>query len=211
MKYAACFFDLDGTLCDTAPDILDSWIQTLAAAGLDADVFERKFRIGPPLEPMIRGIFPQFTPAEAGELIAAFRERYCTGGFPQTRPYQGVPELLDALRQDGVKLFIATNKALRATRLILEKLQWLECFDAILTPDSGSDSDHCSKSERLRQALGVTGFDPAHCAMVGDTVPDVEAGRAVGMITVGVGWGYGSVEELRVARPNSLLMQPEDW
>lgn len=53
MKPDGCFFDLDGTLCDTAPDIFGCWLAALKAAGLETERFRRDFRIGPPLEPMI--------------------------------------------------------------------------------------------------------------------------------------------------------------
>ena len=61
MKPDGCFFDLDGTLCDTAPDIFGCWLAALKAAGLETERFRRDFRIGPPLEPMIAGLFPELT------------------------------------------------------------------------------------------------------------------------------------------------------
>ena len=58
MKPDGCFFDLDGTLCDTAPDIFGCWLAALKAAGLETERFRRDFRIGPPLEPLIACLFP---------------------------------------------------------------------------------------------------------------------------------------------------------
>ena len=160
MKPDGCFFDLDGTLCDTAPDIFGCWLAALKAAGLETERFRRDFRIGPPLEPMIAGLFPELTEPEREALIASFRELYCTSGFPGTVPYPGIPALLERLRRDGTRLFLATNKALRATRLIVEKQGWLPVFEQIHTPDS-TPGPLCGKSERLRRALAETGLDPA--------------------------------------------------
>ena len=211
MKPDGCFFDLDGTLCDTAPDIFGCWLAALKAAGLETERFRRDFRIGPPLEPMIAGLFPELTEPEREALIASFRELYCTSGFPGTVPYPGIPALLERLRRDGTRLFLATNKALRATRLIVEKQGWLPVFEQIHTPDS-TPGPLCGKSERLRRALAETGLDPARCAMVGDTVPDIEAGRAAGMRTVAVTWGYGGAAEVASAAPDRIWnAPPAEW
>lgn len=99
---------------------------------------------------MIAGLFPELTEPEREALIASFRELYCTSGFPGTVPYPGIPALLERLRRDGTRLFLATNKALRATRLIVEKQGWLPVFEQIHTPDS-TPGPLCGKSERLRR------------------------------------------------------------
>ena len=73
MNFDGCFFDLDGTLCDTAPDILGCWRKTLERRGLDWGRFEREFQIGPPLEPTVREIFREETRQWFEEMIAELR------------------------------------------------------------------------------------------------------------------------------------------
>lgn len=198
MNFDGCFFDLDGTLCDTAPDILCSWRNTLEKRGLDWGRFEREFRIGPPLEPTVREIFREETQQWCAELIAEFRAIYVNCGFPETRPYPGIPELLEQLHSQGVRLFVATNKLLRPSQEILNRNGWSDLFLKVFAPDLIAGERH-SKAELLLLALREYGLRPSHCVMIGDTAGDVKAGKAAGMEAVGVLWGYGGEAELTAA------------
>lgn len=210
MKPDGCFFDLDGTLCDTAPDIFGCWLAALKAAGLETERFRRDFRIGPPLEPMIAGLFPELTEPEREALIASFRELYCTSGFPGTVPYPGIPALLERLRRDGTRLFLATNKALRATRLIVEKQGWLPVFEQIHTPDStpapsAASLNGCAGAGRNRTRSGALRDGRGHRA-------GHRSRRAAGMRTVAVTWGYGGAAELASAAPDRIWnAPPAEW
>lgn len=84
-------------------------------------------------------------------------------------------------------------------------------FEQIHTPDS-TPGPLCGKSERLRRALAETGLDPARCAMVGDTVPDIEAGRAAGMRTVAVIWATAARRSSRPPAPDRIWnAPPAEW
>ena len=111
-------FDLDGTLCDTAPDIFGCWLAALKAAGLETERFRRDFRIGPPLEPMIAGLFPELTEPEREALIASFRELYCTSGFPGTVPYPGIPALLERLQAYRIGLTVNAGGQLQPEKSV---------------------------------------------------------------------------------------------
>lgn len=195
MNFDGCFFDLDGTLCDTAPDILCSWRNTLEKRGLDWGRFEREFRIGPPLEPTVREIFREETRQWCEELIAEFRAIYVSCGFPETRPYPGIPELLARLQAQGAELFVATNKLLQPSREILKRNGWSDLFRKVFAPDLIAGERH-SKAELLSLAVREYGLRPSRCVMIGDTAGDVKAGKEAGMETIGVLWGYGGEAEL---------------
>lgn len=195
MNFDGCFFDLDGTLCDTAPDILGCWRKTLERRGLDWGRFEREFRIGPPLEPTVREIFREETRQWCEELIAEFRAIYVSCGFPETRPYPGIPELLARLQAQGAELFVATNKLLQPSREILKRNGWSDLFRKVFAPDLIAGERH-SKAELLSLAVREYGLRPSRCVMIGDTAGDVKAGKEAGMETIGVLWGYGGEAEL---------------
>ena len=200
MNLDGCFFDLDGTLCDTAPDIVACWRQTLETRGLPWECFEAGFRIGPPLEPTIRGIYPDRAQEWIAELISEFRAMYLDCGFPKTRPYPGIPELLEELRKRGVRLFVATNKSRAPSLKILRENGLLDYFEEVLTPESSTGGNQ-TKAELLKSALQRHGLTPSSCAMIGDTPGDIQAGKAAGMQTVGVLWGYGDPAELQSTAP----------
>ena len=192
----------------TAPDILCSWRNTLEKRGLDWGRFEREFRIGPPLEPTVREIFREETRQWCEELIAEFRAIYVSCGFPETRPYPGIPELLARLQAQGAELFVATNKLLQPSREILKRNGWSDLFRKVFAPDLIAGERH-SKAELLSLAVREYGLRPSRCVMIGDTAGDVKAGKEAGLKTIGVLWGYGDRAALE-AEQVMLLKRPEE-
>lgn len=191
------FFDLDGTLARTGEDIVAAWKGALLALGRDITGFDRHFRIGPPLEQVIYRLYDDATPALVAELLERFRPLYDEGGFPNTAPYPGVPELLSALKAAGARIYIVTNKRDAPTRRIARKFGWDRLFDGVWSYDTLEV--RLKKPDLLARLLSDLGADPAEAVMVGDTDGDIAAGRANGMATVGVTWGYGAREELAAA------------
>ena len=110
------FFDLDGTLADTDGDIRLAWKAALADLGLACPTFDRDFIAGPPIDEMVKKLFPDrcADPAAAERLIAdvrtLFGRHYDRDGFPTTREYPGVLDAARRLKAAGARLFIATNK-----------------------------------------------------------------------------------------------------
>ena len=208
MNLDGCFFDLDGTLCDTAPDIVDCWYRTLERREIPKERFEAEFRIGPQLEPMIRKIFPDKPQEWCAELITEFRTIYMGSGFPQTRPYPGIPELLEWLQRQKVRLFVATNKSRPPSLEILKQNGLLDYFEEVLTPES-STGENQTKVELLKSALRRYNLSPTNCAMIGDTAGDIRAGKAAEMQTIGVLWGYGDQVALQIEQ-TILITRPDE-
>ena len=197
MKHHHWFFDLDGTLARTGEDIIVAWKGALTALGRDLTNFDRVFRIGPTLEKVVYELYDDATPQLVEDLMARFKPLYDESGFPNTVPYPGVPELLASIRAQGGKAYIVTNKRHNATQLIAKKFGWDHSLDGVWSYDTFEMK--CKKPELLAKLLKNLGINPKDTVMVGDTKGDVDAGRANGMATIGVTWGYGTPEEVSAA------------
>ena len=193
-KYRHWFFDLDGTLARTGEDIVVAWKAALTSLGRDLTNFDRVFRIGPTLEKVVYELYEDATPQLVEDLMARFKPLYDESGFPNTMPYPGVPELLAAIKAAGAKAYIVTNKRHNATQLIAKKFGWDQVLDGIWSYDTFETK--YKKAELLAKLLKDFGIGAKDAVMVGDTKGDVDAGKANGLATIGVAWGYGTPDEL---------------
>ena len=205
MKF--CFFDLDGTLADTDPDIRGAWKAALADLGLDCPAFDEKFVAGPPIDEMTRILFPdRFTQELADGIRIRFAAHYDNDGFPLTREYPGVLDEVRRLKAEGRTVAIVTNKRFAAATAMARHFGWNEVFDGVYAGDMftdpavaarfGATVGKVRKPELLRMVMAGLGAAPTDCALVGDTSSDFEAAAANGVLSVGVAWGYGTPEEL---------------
>jgi len=192
------FFDLDGTLARTGEDIIAAWKKSIADLGRDCPRFDEVFTIGPTLEKVVYELFDDASPELVAQMVARFRPNYDESGFPNTVPYLGVPDWLRSLKAAGAKLYIVTNKRHAPTQGIVRKFGWDALFDGVWSFDSIPGVKY-KKPDLLAHLLATQAIDPFDAVMVGDTKGDVDAGRANGVYTVGVTWGYGSREELENA------------
>ena len=197
IRYRHWFFDLDGTLARTGEDIVVAWKGALTALGRDLTNFDRVFRIGPTLEKVVYELYDDATPQLVADLMERFKPLYDESGFPNTVPYPGVPELLAAIRAAGGKSYVVTNKRHNATQLIAKKLGWDRLMDGVWSYDTFGTK--YKKPDLLAKLVGDLGVDPKDAVMVGDTNGDVDAGKANGMATIGVTYGYGTPEEVSAA------------
>ena len=188
-------FDLDGTLTESAPGIVNSIAHALDAVGappLTKDVLLRF--IGPPLIGSLRDI----AGLDDGQLDAAlfaYRDYFTRQGMFENSVYDGIPALLQALVDDGRRLAVTTAKPLSAAAPIVEHFQLARFFNAVCGP--ATDGEHETKAAVIVDALAQLEVEPsADVVLVGDRGHDVDAARAVGITCVGALWGYGSRDEL---------------
>lgn len=200
----SCFFDFDGTLCASEPDIKDAWHDVFKVLDIRVPNFERLFRTGPSLHEMTEILFPHTEAAFRAHVISTFMRVYDASDFSHTMPYPGVDPWLGHLSAEGRKLYVVTNKRTTPTHSLIHKLGWDGLFAGLFSSDVFSGRS-LPKKDLLRYALETVKAHPAAAAMIGDTVADIEAGRANGTMTVAVSWGYGPVSELRGGQPNLLL------
>lgn len=201
------FFDLDGTLADTDPDIRGAWKAALADLGLACPDFDAKFVAGPPIDEMTRLLFPdRFTPDLADAIREGFARHYDHDGFPQTREYPGVLGEVRRLKAEGRTVAIVTNKRFVGATAMARHFGWDALFDGVFAGDMTPPK--VRKPELLRRVLAAYGATPSDCALVGDTASDFEAAAANGVRAIGVAWGYGRPEEL--AQADAICRTPRD-
>jgi phosphoglycolate phosphatase len=188
--------DLDGTLIDSAPDLHAAVNAVLAAAGrptLDLPMVKRF--IGDGVRRLVERAFaatgPALEPAALDQATARFSARYEAAASLLTRPYDGVPETLARLRASGMRLAVCTNKPMAAAGIVLHELGLAPLIDAV----SGGDSVAQRKPhpDHVRDALRRIGGTADQAAMVGDNEHDIAAGKAAGLATVAVTYGYARV------------------
>ena len=192
------FFDFDGTLCDTEGDIKEAWRGAIRALGRECPRFDAVYRTGPTLDKIAYELFDDATPELVERIRALFKTCYDAGGFPTTRPYPWMPARLESLKASGCGLYVATNKRFAPMGALMRKMGWTELFDGWYSFDM-YEGERLSKAELLRRIMAERAISPDDAVMVGDTRGDVEAGKAVGMYTIGCSWGYGTREELEGA------------
>ena len=188
-------FDLDGTLTDSGEGIINCAALALRHFGLPIPAYEdmRTF-VGPPL----RDSFIRFgVPADqADEAIRVYRSRYIPTGMFENTPYPGIRELLEALRAEGYTLYVATSKPEEMSVTILEKFDLARYFHRIC--GASIDSSRSTKDAVIAYLLESSGAKE-DMVMVGDTKYDILGAKAHGIPAIGVGWGYGKVEEMEEA------------
>lgn len=191
-------FDVDGTLLDSAADIVGAIQEVLAANGRATAVdFEfLKDYIGHHLAAPFGEIFPDYDSRQIDELIRQYRVIYLGRGHKATRVYPGVPEALAAL---AGRKSTATTKGTPTTRAVLGQFGLIQYFDHV----QGTDGfPYKPAPDVILTALAALGARPEDCLMVGDSPADMEAGKRAGVKTCAVRYGYGKAEELARFTPD---------
>ena len=194
-KYDYIFFDLDGTLSDSAPGIVNAVVYALEKMGTPAGdrARLRKF-VGPPLFDSFRDIIG-YSQEETDRAVGYFREYYRARGIFENTMYPGMDTLLQKLLAAGRTPVVATSKPEDFARQILERYDIAKYFACIC--GSTMDEARTKKAEVVAYALETCGSpDPSRVVMVGDRLHDVQGARANGIDCIGVLYGYGSREEL---------------
>lgn len=206
-KYA--LFDLDGTLTDPGEGITRSVQYALAKFGIFVENRQELFCfIGPPLHESFE-VYYGFSRPDAMKAVDCYREYYADKGIFENLVYDGIRETLAELRERGIKLCLATSKPEFYAKQILEHFD----LDGYFTAVAGSEMDgtRTKKAEVVARALMLLGDpDADDCVMIGDREHDVLGGKAHGLDTVGVLFGYGSREELERAGATHIAEKPAD-
>lgn len=201
------FFDLDGTLTDSAPGIIHSVQYALKKYGIEAEENDLRSFIGPPLVQSFQERFG-FDHDKALEAVAYYREYFTAGGMFENSVYPGVEEMLQKLKEDGLMLAVATSKPELFSKQILEHFALTRYFDFI--GGAAMDETRTTKVEVLSYALQELQVDPAKAVMIGDRENDMEAASLLGTESIGVLYGYGSKEELANAGAKVFADTPMD-
>lgn len=196
MAWRHILFDLDGTLTDSAPGITNAIIYARKKWGLDPGVNADYYKfIGPPM-PQSFEQFWGFSHEDAVRFLNDYREYFATVGLFENDVYPGIPALLQALKADGRRLYIATTKPTGFSQKIAEHFGFAGYFDMISGSDLKKTNTKYTVIQRIREDLDI---DIASAVMVGDRSHDVEGAHLHGIPCVGVTYGFGGREELAAA------------
>jgi phosphoglycolate phosphatase len=200
-------FDLDGTLIDTAPDLIDTLNFTLTQHRLPAVPFATaRPLIGGGAKAMIERALAtegrNCSPADVDRLYAAFVAHYGDHIADRSRPFPKVEAALDILAARGDRLAVCTNKLERLSKLLLEKLDLARRFAAIC----GQDTFAVQKPDPqiLRSTVMRAGGDPKRAVMVGDSITDIRTARAADIPVIAVDFGYTDVPVVQL-RPDRVI------
>ena len=202
------FFDFDGTLCASEADVKNAWKKTMAEMGLENPEFERIFQVGPALPDMAKMLFPELSAEKQQEIVLCFKKLYDTSDLPQTEPYPWIRDWLEELCKAGCKLYIVTNKRTIPTEFLVKKFQWERLLTGIYSPDSFA-GETLNKTRILERVLHIHSVPREQAVMVGDTKGDVKSGKANGLATAGVLWGYGAPGEIELAGCDIILSEKD--
>jgi len=207
VRPAVALFDLDGTISDSAPGILSALRLAFAANGLPPmDEQTERAILGPPF---YESLPPLIGADRVPGVIAAYREHYGEGAMFDTRVFDGVEDVLVALRAAGVRLAVATSKPEHYAVPIVEHLGLSGYFETIGGDElDGSLGTKALVIGRVLQRLDVP--EAGDVRMVGDRSHDIEGARAHGIDCFAVGWGYAMPGELAAAHPAAICATAPD-
>lgn len=197
-------FDLDGTLTDPQVGITRSIQYGLEKMNIHEEDYEKLLTfIGPPLMNTFRTAY-SMSDEDAALALKYYRERFSTVGLFENTVYPGIPQLLEQLKQQGKRLYVATSKPTEFSVRILEHFGLAGFFEAIV--GSNLDGSMVEKDEVIACALARLGpYDKTKIAMVGDRKHDVIGATKNNIASIAVAYGYGSDAELRNAEPDYIL------
>lgn len=207
LQGCAVLFDLDGTLVDTAPDLIAALNHVLLSVGLPAcpDNLARP-QVAYGAAALLRvGYAAAGTAIEERDLperVEEFLAHYRVHIADNSRPFRGAIDTLHALKASGARLAIATNKRQDLTIALLERLSLMEIFTTV----AGADTVTARKPDarHLLETAYRTAVMPSRCVYVGDTSVDERAARAAGLPFVFCSFGYTDQSQ-SLFRPDAIL------
>ncbi len=187
-------FDLDGTVTDSGRAIMSSVAYALSQFGITDQPIEKLHTfIGPSIFDSFEREY-QMTGEDCEKAVGFYRSIYEKERMYDVEIYDGIPELLDALKKTNHTVLLITSKPLRFSEKILERIGLAEYFDHMVGPDL---SDHSSDKKRLiEKAIKEYGLEQRACIMIGDTKYDILGATGAGVDSIAVTYGYGKTEEM---------------
>ena len=199
------FFDMDGTLIDSAVGITRCVAHALTQMNVTVpSQSELRRWIGPSLRTSFGPLFGD--PADVERAVEHYRERFETHGWAEHDLYAGIGEVIESLHADGHRLAVVTAKNEPHARKIVAHLPFGHRFDDVI--GATIDGRLSDKPELIAEALTRLQLAPSQCWMIGDRRMDIEGARHHGMRNVGVLWGFGGEAELRAAGAQTLAVEP---
>mgnify|MGYP001110121513 CR=1 FL=1 len=210
-SFGGVLFDLDGTLLDTLEDLANSMNTALHRLGFEGHpVADYRYYVGDGTEILARRVLPPTHRNErtVEQCVEAMLAEYQKRWHEKTRPYTGVPDLLDALMARRIPMAILSNKKHEFTQLTVSRLLPNWQFTAVVGAKPG-----VPKKPDPTAALQIAAdlhLQPENLLYVGDTNTDMQTATAAGMYPVGALWGFRTEEELRATGAKAIIARPQD-
>lgn len=185
----AVLFDLDGTLADTAPDLIAALVRLRVDLGLPAiETGRLRERVGRGAVAVLEGGLPELGQVDREAFRGRFLDDYQARCWDASRPFDGIPEFLDRLEALDVPWGVVTNKLERFARPVMERAGWAGRMGCLVAGDTAARAKPAP--DPVLAACSALGADPRRAVFIGDDERDVIAGRAAGTRTVAALWGY---------------------
>jgi phosphoglycolate phosphatase len=208
MNHLSIIFDLDGTLLDTLCDIAETANAVLARHGLPVHTKqEYKHFVGDGLRALMETITPQgANETTINNYCQMFMQLYADTWTNNCRPYDGIDDMLAAIKKKGLGMAVLSNKPHAFTKLFVDRYFPQKTFTSVYGQREG-----IAKKPDPAAALEIAkeqGAIPEKIFFVGDTPIDIRTGKASGMMTVAVTWGFRSIHELQKESPDIIINRP---
>ncbi len=197
LNYDAILFDVDGTLIDSAPGIINTLEEVFSQMGVDTTNVDLRRYLGPPLRKSFGEHFAD--PALIEKATGLYRDSYAVKGSHECTPYSGAAGMLRRLKDAGLLLCTATSKPTAVVTPILEEKGLAPFFDFI--GGASMDESRDTKTEVVRYVLAQPMMQGKRVLMVGDRNDDMRGAADCGLDAAGALYGYGSREELEPFHP----------
>ena len=208
MSFSVAIFDLDGTLLDTVEDLAAAANQALAQCGHPTHPTSAyNYFVGDGMRVLMeRAAPPTVTPEEVDKLCELFRQEYSQCWDRRSAPYPGIEEMLEKLREAGVRCAVLSNKPHDFAGICVERFFPSDAFEIIYGQRQGvaKKPDPVGALDIARQ-LDVRCED---CLYIGDTAVDMQTGKRAGMFTIGVLWGFREITELKENNADLIVQTP---
>ena len=207
MRFENILFDLDGTIINSEVGVTSCVVYALKKFGIEETdrAVLRRF-LGPPLSDSFMRFYG-FDAEKAEKAVVYYRERYVPIGVHENEVYDGIAELLFALKKAEKKLYVATSKPEHFAKGILAELGLDRYFDGIF--GSTLDESRNTKDKVLAYAINEIGLAKETSVMVGDRFHDVEGAKENGLPCIGVLYGFGDEAELMDAGAIAVAETPK--
>ena len=208
----ACIFDLDGTIADTVESIGVVGNRLLRHYGLpEQPIQEYNYYAGDGADELVKRILKASKGTDKVDYEEArvlYRKWFEEDPLYHVKPFEGIPELLRGLKEEGIRIAVFSNKPHHAAVDVVKKIFGEGLFDEVQgqtaqVPRKPSPVGALAIADRL----GVT---PEECLYLGDTNTDMDTGKAAGMFTVGVTWGFRPRRELQEQEAKNIVDRPDE-
>lgn len=208
-KIKNIIFDLDGTLINSAGDVVHCLKKAYSSIPEFSNVEIRDSFIGPPLNELIKKVTSDITEEQTNIIIKEFRNCYDNSSFSKTILNDGVYQLIQDLKHQNIKIFIATNKPTLVTKKILANLK-IDVFNDVISLDAIAGKK-LNKTEMISYIIYKWNLQRDTTLMVGDDASDIVAAHNNGISAVAVLGGYGNPKKIIETKPLYVLNSINDF